>query len=98
MSIRLECPNGHKLKAKDKHAGRRTTCPRCGVTLRVPGPQRRPISDSSVLALLSDREGGATTITRLAPPDTSPTKKCPRCKTRIPSDSPFCPLCDRFVS
>ena len=98
MSIRLECSNGHKLKAKDNYGGRNTTCPKCGTKVHVPTPERRPISDSSVLAILSDRDGGATTVTHLAPPHASPTKKCPRCKTPMPFESPFCPLCDCFVS
>lgn len=100
MSIHLECRNGHKLKAKDKHAGRSTICPKCGVQVSVPNsqPEPRSISDSSVLALLSEQDGGTTTVTRLIPSQTSATKKCPRCKTLISSASVYCPECDCFVS
>lgn len=39
MTIRITCPNGHKLKAKDSHAGRSFPCPACGETVVVPEPQ-----------------------------------------------------------
>ena len=36
MTIRVRCPNGHQLKAKDSHAGRTLTCPSCGQAIKVP--------------------------------------------------------------
>jgi hypothetical protein len=39
MAIKLACPGcGKKLRAKDKHAGRRTKCPACGRAIEVPVP------------------------------------------------------------
>lgn len=38
MGIRVECPNGHHFKVKDKYAGKRGLCPHCTgqVVVRVP--------------------------------------------------------------
>lgn len=36
MPIRVECPNGHVLTAKDTHAGRTFACPACGQSVTVP--------------------------------------------------------------
>ncbi len=36
MSIRTVCANGHKLKIKNKYAGKAGSCPVCGARMRVP--------------------------------------------------------------
>jgi hypothetical protein len=38
MGIRVECPNGHVFKVKDKYAGKKGLCPYCEgqVEVRVP--------------------------------------------------------------
>lgn len=38
MVIRFLCPNGHKLSAPEKGAGRAIKCPKCEVLLQVPKP------------------------------------------------------------
>ena len=42
MGIRFQCPNGHKLNVKADLAGKRASCPECGVKLVIPagGPSR----------------------------------------------------------
>lgn len=44
MGIRFYCPNGHKLNVKEKLAGKRGICPRCGVKLLIPQKSTRPSS------------------------------------------------------
>lgn len=39
MAIDFVCACGKKLRAKDEHAGRQTTCPQCGEQVIVPAPQ-----------------------------------------------------------
>lgn len=52
MYIKLVCPNGHKLRVQEIHAGRRAVCPRCQAKLLVPRPKAQTISDTSVMAVL----------------------------------------------
>src|SRR5712691_9972806 len=37
MTIRITCPCGKQLQARDDYAGKRVKCPTCGKTLAVPG-------------------------------------------------------------
>jgi hypothetical protein len=36
MGIKFHCPNGHKMNVKTFLAGKKGTCPKCGVTVQVP--------------------------------------------------------------
>jgi len=36
MSIEVTCPNGHRLKIKEKYAGKQGTCPVCRAPVCVP--------------------------------------------------------------
>ena len=36
MTISVACPNGHKLKAKEKLAGKKLKCPKCGSVVVIP--------------------------------------------------------------
>ncbi|MEQ8850101.1 hypothetical protein [Botrimarina sp.] len=49
MGIRVECPNGHVFKVKDKYAGRKGLCPRCPgqVEVRVPSIMTSEQTDAS---------------------------------------------------
>lgn len=53
MSIRIRCPNGHRLVAKDELAGRRIKCPKCKAITTIPVPDEEVI-DLSEDALLEE--------------------------------------------
>ena len=36
MSIKVHCPNGHRFRVNDKHAGRVGACPQCSASVKVP--------------------------------------------------------------
>ncbi len=36
MGIVCRCPNGHRMKVKDRQAGKRGLCPTCGATFSIP--------------------------------------------------------------
>jgi len=50
MTIRVECPNGHVLKVKDRYAGQTGLCPRCKARIRVPSPS--DVTDDDILDML----------------------------------------------
>jgi hypothetical protein len=43
MSIRFECPNGHKLVAEESQSNKTLACPKCGEGVRVPSIATAPI-------------------------------------------------------
>jgi hypothetical protein len=47
MGIRVECPNGHVFKVKDKYAGKKGLCPHCEgqVIVLVPDALSTPASE-----------------------------------------------------
>jgi hypothetical protein len=47
MGIRFHCPNGHKLNVKSFLAGKKGSCPDCGVKLRIP-ERSEPGLDSGI--------------------------------------------------
>ena len=50
--IKVTCPNGHKLAAEERKAGKTVSCPVCGVKLTIPVPENRKCTDSAVLRIL----------------------------------------------
>jgi hypothetical protein len=44
MGIRFQCPNGHKLNVKADLAGKRASCPECGVKLMIPAASAEPVT------------------------------------------------------
>lgn len=50
--IKVVCPNGHKLAAEERKAGKTVACPVCGVKLTIPVPENRKCTDSAVLRIL----------------------------------------------
>jgi hypothetical protein len=47
MGIRVECPNGHVFKVKDKYAGKKGLCPHCEGQVLVQVPDALTASQTS---------------------------------------------------
>ena len=65
MSIKVTCPNGHRLSAKDSRAGTTGRCPACGATVKIPTLENMAITESSILRLLDVGDGAQV----VPPPD-----------------------------
>lgn len=63
MPIDVVCRNGHQLKLKEKYAGKKGLCPRCGVAIDV--PTLPALSEDALVDLLApdpaspDQDGAA---------------------------------------
>lgn len=57
MPIKVTCPNGHRLEAKDSRAGTMGKCPACGIPVQIPAPTVNPFTESSILRILDVRDG-----------------------------------------
>jgi len=51
MGIRFQCPNGHKLNVKADLAGKRASCPECGVKLVIPSASAEPVTAPAAIVL-----------------------------------------------
>ncbi len=97
MSIRTVCPNGHKLKIKNKYAGQLGSCPMCGGRVKVPIGDVESV-ESSLLAksLVMVNSPGAD--------DSLPAKTdevariCVTCSANVPQDMAVCPHCGTSVA
>jgi hypothetical protein len=47
MGIRVECPNGHDFKVKDKYAGKKGLCPHCEGQVLVQVPDALSATETS---------------------------------------------------
>lgn len=59
MGIRVECPNGHNFKVKDKYAGKKGLCPHCTgqVVVQVPDAlTTKEMSDAYHQAFREERD------------------------------------------
>lgn len=98
MTIKVTCPNGHKLAAKESKAGMTASCPACGARIQIPSLNDKGVTDSAVLRILGIGEELrknhlASDDSMLAPPETLLTgggtaKKSPARSTQV------CPQCD----
>ncbi|MCL6505396.1 MAG: hypothetical protein K6T59_00060 [Bryobacteraceae bacterium] len=107
MSIELTCPQGHKLKVKDRYAGKTGLCPRCGSRVRVPG-----VSEQEILRLLTceelieadhrasaAEEPAAGTVEAIpARRPLAGSKTCPRCKKEVRASFDLCPHCGTYFA
>ncbi|MGQ9606346.1 MAG: NINE protein [Thermogutta sp.] len=73
---------GRQLKVAPRTAGKRATCPACGATLVVPGPQPPPLNDP-VFAKLEPEPA----------PAAGNTKFCFHCGAVIAAPAEICPRC-----
>jgi len=65
MSILVVCPNGHKLKVKDKLAGKQGFCPKCKAPVTIPELSPDELSEDAILDILGPRTNtgpGASSI------------------------------------
>lgn len=98
MTLKLRCPNGHKLRFDPKHTGKLGMCPKCHekVTLVPRGP-----SDTSILAVLGDAPSDRSMVMRPEEQTTAtapaPGRSCPRCRTRVSAAFQLCPNCQTYL-
>lgn len=97
MKFKLRCPNGHKLRFDEKDVGKEGMCPTCKslVTLKP----RRPVSDTSIMAVLGKAPADHSVVMRpmtMSPPP-APGRNCPRCHTRVSSAFQLCPNCQTYL-
>ncbi|MEZ6137529.1 MAG: hypothetical protein R3C53_21790 [Pirellulaceae bacterium] len=72
MTLTATCSNGHKLKAKEKLAGKRVKCPKCGEPVKIPA---LPIASSPLEALSNSRKVKPQThspVAELVTPEVAP--------------------------
>ncbi|MGE0608046.1 MAG: hypothetical protein AB7O62_13210 [Pirellulales bacterium] len=111
MYIKLVCPNGHKLRVKEAHAGLQAVCPKCDTRLVIPQPKAHQISDTSVLAVLGDFSATRSVVVKppamTAPPALSSEaaepqgpqqRQCSKCQTLMSIKVRICPKCQLYQS
>ena len=111
MSIRVVCPNGHVLRAKDSCAGQVALCPVCKAQIQVAAPSNGEFSEDAILGILGPHEPGrsqnpaapepARSVPESAPTTgaTSPPKKsCSNCSREIPTGTHICPYCHTYIA
>jgi hypothetical protein len=96
MPIRFRCPNGHRLIAEDRHAGRVATCRHCGTKVEVPSPVADIVSDTSVLRILGDYEPSKTVVVRDVVA-VAEERSCPRCRASFAMNMRICPDCNLYL-
>jgi len=87
MTIRFQCPSGHRLTAPDSRAGQRVRCPRCRQPVSVPGePQEKAEEKAADKAVA---KGKKTPSTDPQPADSGkPDVEKPAAKTPPPLPEP----------
>ena len=45
MPISIVCPQGHQLTAKEKLAGKKVKCPKCGSVVQIPAAEPTTIAE-----------------------------------------------------
>mgnify|MGYP000743056691 CR=1 FL=1 len=113
MSIRVVCPNGHVLQAKDSLAGKVCLCPKCKEKVTVPRPQTTPnvVTESAVLDIIGkpdpsmgtpqpsmENELQATKLKTQKRSTATPKKRCPHCEREISVGHHICPYCRTYIA
>lgn len=52
MTIRVTCPNGHKLAVKKSRAGTIGICPACEAKFKIPEIKQETVTESSIMRIL----------------------------------------------
>lgn len=82
MSIPVQCKScGHAFKAKEKYAGRRGGCPKCGATVNVPAIKLPAASSASGESGLSIQDASSSSSAKVKGP--SVTLACGDCGRRF---------------
>lgn len=98
MLIHFVCGNGHRLRVRDKYAGRQVVCPKCQDRVVVPSAQGRKVSDSSIVALMPRVDPQQTVVTRSRPTVAPPRlRTCPKCRQAMSIKLQICPHCKLYL-
>ena len=110
MSIRVICPNGHRLKVNDSLAGKVGLCPTCKARVEVPQPRHGELSEDAIMGILGppDEEFSQRAAAQQeAPPVVSspegegnspPKKSCFKCNREISAGIHICPHCHTYIA
>ena len=111
MSIRVACPNGHKLNVKDSWAGMSGLCPVCKARIKVPVPAASHVSEDDILAFLGPHEPSRKAAVAYGGDDFShggedddpehrgpPKKICDMCNREIDAATHICPYCRTYIA
>lgn len=90
MDIRFTCPNGHRLRASDRDAGRITRCG-CGCKVTIPARESSPVTDSCVMRYLDELPPVSPVQALVAG------KICPRCGVAMSAKQSRCEGCRLYV-
>ena len=90
MPLLIRCPNNHRLSVPSRRAGQVVTCPQCGASTKVPGPE---VVAAAKAGLQGDvvrgaANGGGKQVEPAAPPPVPGRKKSPPVRAAGNQDSP----------
>ena len=97
MGIRVECPNGHVFKVKDKYAGKKGVCPHCDgkVVVVVPMASVENFSENVLDSMVHPTESSSSSL--LSGSAVRHAKReCPKCGAKNPYWHAKCASCGAF--
>jgi len=110
MSITIVCPNGHKLKVKDKYAGKSGLCPTCKARIKVPVPKPRGIDDDAIMDILRPETSGLSIVTeseiraaaeadgKWSAKEKDVVRLCGKCHAEVAEGTSVCPNCHTYIA
>ena len=105
MSIRVVCPNGHKLKVRESFAGKVGLCPTCKARVEVPSARPEEISEDVIMGILGPHvtSGKRSDADQPQPADQrgrslTPKKSCHQCNQEISAEIHICPHCHTYIA
>ncbi len=96
MGIRVECPNGHVFKVKDKYAGKKGVCPHCKGHVVVHVPATVDSFSHDVLDGVNTMEGASSSSLLGGSAVKHSTRACKSCGMHNPYWHAKCAGCGTF--
>src|SRR5262245_34167632 len=103
MALEFNCPNGHRIVCPEDRAGTEGRCPKCGVTVRIPGTSAGPAKAPAANAVAPSPEADRDMELGPEVPDVNIPFLCPNghrlfAPKRLEGQAGQCPQCGaRFL-
>lgn len=109
MSIRVICPNGHRLEVRDSLAGKVGLCPLCKARVEVPKPKQGELSEDAIMGILGPPNPDLPQPVSVQPDlpsppppegerSSPPKKSCHKCNREISAGIHICPHCHTYIA